>query len=496
VKADAHMQLHHGSATVPKDENTTAPESQNLGPAETPPATKVPAEGSQDQEPAKNQGNATVVSANKRAKLCKAMQKVNAGKKPLVDALRGMEISAVTNHDANNWVYKKGNKWRGYDVELLKELAQSAGFTFTIYDHPKTNDTGDELDANDRWMMETVQLYDINLDHRSLSARREKKLVVVDYGFMDASMVLVAVRDYSSDISFTTLLAPYDCNTWLAFVAITFLTAAMYYYLEAPKNPEPEAEIDEDKASVWGSLYVTIRQTATVSNLGPKTYQGKFLTVSWAIFSLVFMAGYTANLASCLVALKEGNTPWHSIDDVMNSDARICVNSGVGSRYMQKNYPQYEKVVNTKHEYAVKQMVAGKCEAALDWNANFQIAAEKQELNPNCNLQTVGYPLNSRWGGWSTVEDYQEPYCTGLVRNAIQLHFLMLKESGKLDKLYDKALLGAEKTRKTLCEAPSTEGSDEALTLQSMAGIFIIHSVVLTTAAVGTFLCCNRRAET
>merc|ERR1719238_1260008 len=121
------------------------------------------------------------------------------------------------------------------------------------------------------------------------------------------------------------------------------------------------------------------------------------MVTMWSIFSVIFLAGYTANLAACLLALREGHNLWHSMEDVINDEVRICTPGHSALRYMKENYPQYHRVVPSGR--GIDNMKAGKCEAAImhkSWLENCQV---KEDMNPTCTLHQAGQRLTSSYSG-------------------------------------------------------------------------------------------------
>jgi len=497
VKPDAHMQFSQGSG------GSLLETSANRTPSQAPVQANDTKPPSSPQKP-----------TQRRTNMCSRLKQVDSilqvgnssggapmKKKDLLDALRGKKITAVTRKGANSFVSLKGGKWAGYDVEILKELANRAGFEYEIYDDTPQKDLVGDPEGEDEWLRDAVRKYDIVLDRRARTSAHEKDLIVLDYAFVDTSLVLMTSSQQEVGGSiFATLLSPYDWQTWCAFWLITFLTCAVYYYLERPVDkPGIETEVPDCKASYLGTVYVSGMQLATIGSFSPTTRGGTFVTLSWSLFCLIFVSGYTANLASCLVYTKKTSALWLSLDEAVAADARICIDKSID--YLDENFPQYGKAVKTVEKYAsqgtqtsakhkwegaISAMVDGKCDATIGWKANFDIAVEKQDLNPDCNLMTVGPPLTYNFGGWLSLADYGGPggLCTGLIRDSLHLHFTLMKDDGTLDKIYNTHLLKMQRTRKKSCALSASSSSETSLTIEAMAGLFIFQLIMIIGTAI------------
>jgi len=346
------------------------------------------------------------------------------------------------------------------------------------------------------------------LDDKSMKSERERKLISQVFPVLDSSLVLITDQDTggAAPISLFVFLAPYEWRIWLLFLATLITTSLIYYWLEGPvtqdKNSdnssrfvEASTDVDSDKRSWYHSLYFTIQHCATIANLDPQTTPGRVLTASWSVFSIIFLAGYTANLANCLMAHREGTQEWNSINDVIEANARICVSRGTSGAYMDTNFPSYDKVIKQPQGtiYSVKDMVLNKnCEAAIVWKNTYEIAQEKQELNPDCKLHSIGAPLTTEGGGWMVYEDWTE-YCTALIHQVLHVNLLAMTEDKTLHNIYEKHFIGAERTRKEACsqvgeETAEDNGNENSLTIRAMGGVFIVYSFLLIFAIVVSFL--------
>lgn len=480
VEAGGHFQVRHGKEPEPANETVASPQAGEF------------------EDKLQTEPTAKVRAPKGRADMCDKAKQLREGKVPLAKALDGATLRAVTRPGAHNWIKKdpQTGKWSGFDYEVLKALSEKGNFQFTITEQAMT----DEQSANksqglDTWLSDTLQEYDINIEYRSMSRDREANHGVnVLFPWLDSSVIMVAQAKESIPFSVSVLLTPYDKYTWIVFAATCLVTCVAYLYVEGALRKEEE--VDEDKAGFLGSLYFALMQLATVSSLTPRTYTGKLITVSWSMVAIIFMAGYTANLATCLLEVRNSGLKWHSIADVMAAEARICIHPGASEWYMKNNFPTYDKVVLNDHVHQIENLVKGECEVALTLKNAYQISLGQQDVNPNCQLQQVGPDLTTNLAGWSISQDFGAK-CTNVIQAALHLFFEGLWEDDSLDKMYEDVLLKGEQTRAKSCAETAIDDSGDSLSLplQSMAGLFILHFSVLFSAVACMFLCASKTSE-
>merc|ERR1712232_1466990 len=140
---------------------------------------------------------------------------------------------------------------------------------------------------------------------------------------------------------------------------------------------------------------------------------------------------------------------------------------------------------------------------------------ETLEKNPCCSLTTVGPDLTFTEGAWMVKSDYVE-YCTSLVRDVLFLLSSQAEEDGIIEELYTRFLSfnadnhcpsadsikerctdgvpNSETDRRLKAKAKSAaaaaavvgeETEDDGMTLDEMAGMFLIHTICLIVSLSG-----------
>lgn len=195
----------------------------------------------------------------------------------------------------------------GYCIDLLERLAEDAAFDFDLYivgdgkygalrDGRWTGLVGDLLAGRAHM---AVTSFSIN------SARSR----VVDFSspFFSTSLgILVRTRDTASRLGAFTW--PLHWSMWLGVFAALHLTA-LFLTLYEWRSPYGLTPRGRNRATVFSyssalNLCYAILFGRTVSSKTPKCPTGRLLMNLWAIFCLLVLSSYTANLAAVMVGDK------------------------------------------------------------------------------------------------------------------------------------------------------------------------------------------------
>lgn len=195
----------------------------------------------------------------------------------------------------------------GYCIDLLERLADDTPFDFELYivgdgkygalrDGRWTGLVGDLLAGRAHM---AVTSFSIN------SARSQ----VLDFSspFFSTSLgIMVRARDTASPIG--AFMWPLHWSMWLGVFAALHLTA-LFLTLYEWRSPYGLTPRGRNRATVFSyssalNLCYAILFGRTVSSKTPKCPTGRLLMNLWAIFCLLVLSSYTANLAAVMVGDK------------------------------------------------------------------------------------------------------------------------------------------------------------------------------------------------
>ena len=184
----------------------------------------------------------------------------------------------------------------------MKALAARGGFTWEITSHPEAS-FSPELTWTG-YVDQATRKYDLSLDWWLVLPERLDLGLRAPSAFLDLSVVGAthAVEDDPSFWeNFKSFSRPFHGHLWLVFILFSVATALVYVLIEAPHQDMGLEEGAPLHHKLWQSLYTALLQFNGAGGFEPQTTPGKLLLAGYSFFILLFVAAYTANLASLLV---------------------------------------------------------------------------------------------------------------------------------------------------------------------------------------------------
>ncbi|XP_051697818.2 glutamate receptor ionotropic, NMDA 3B isoform X1 [Oryctolagus cuniculus] len=329
----------------------------------------------------------------------------------------------------------------GYCIDLLERLAEDAPFSFELYivgdgkygalrGGRWTGLVGDLLAGRAHM---AVTSFSIN------SARSQ----VVDFTspFFSTSLgILVRARDAASPIG--AFMWPLHWSTWLGVFAALHLTA-LFLTLYEWRSPYGLTPRGRNRTTVFSyssalNLCYAILFGRTVSSKTPKCPTGRFLMNLWAIFCLLVLSSYTANLAAAMVGDKTFEELSGIHDPKLHHPAQGfrfgTVWESSAEAYIKKSFPEMHAHMRRHSAPTTPHGVAMLTSDPPQLNAfimDKSLLDYEVSIDADCRLLTVGKPFAI------------EGYGIGLPRNSpltanLSEFISRYKSSGFFDLLHDK----------------------------------------------------------
>ncbi|CAH8652859.1 unnamed protein product [Heterobilharzia americana] len=336
-------------------------------------------------------------------------------KQSLQDVLTTNSTVASELHDANNSVIYVNGCCSGLTMDLLMELMKDLNFDVEMYE---VMDGFWGAWTPDGWNGIIRDLMDNRADMAVTSLKitpNRSQQIEFSVPFLETGIaVTVALREGA--IAPTAFLKPYDYQCWCVILVFSVHAtgAALYIYEWFSPNGMNRGRSPD--------------QTAVNAD-NPRGMASRFMANIWALFALVFLASYTANLAAFMIA-KEDYFELSGINDwrlqhpwnVKPPFRFATIPSGATEENIKINFPEMHKYMRKFNKSSVEEglraMKSGQLDAFL-YDANvLDYWAMKDE---GCKLRTVGnlyamtgygigFTKSSRWLTKvnSRILDYQK----------------------------------------------------------------------------------------
>eukprot|EP00929_Paragymnodinium_shiwhaense_P034025 TRINITY_DN18560_c0_g1_i1.p1 TRINITY_DN18560_c0_g1~~TRINITY_DN18560_c0_g1_i1.p1 ORF type:complete len:641 (+),score=129.69 TRINITY_DN18560_c0_g1_i1:147-2069(+) len=386
-----------------------------------------------DDVPPQARRTHTSSRSSARTPLCEQVNLLQNGTLELVDGLAGMKIrGAVTLWDDGLLAKSADGQWSGLYWELLSELAKRGGFEFELIEHP----FGEGHGWTD-WLFETMEIYDINVEYWLPTALRTSKGAFPVFGIFETStQFAVHAKPNEKKLEWFSFLYPLSDEVWYTLLASSIATSLAYTMAEWGRNEDDLMSAPAE--SIFNTIFLSLFTVTGAGTFTPKSWSGKIITWSWAWCILLFVSAYTANLAAFLIIKPKSGVSFDSLEAAMSAGTTICVWKGTPqeeylSAYIASSSPQYKGTqVTAKHP--MQALYDDDCDAALGAAIEIRTARDSYDMNPCCSLEVVGGSLTFTEGSWMVKNDYVES-CTALVRDVLFALSVRLKDEGVFDSL-------------------------------------------------------------
>ncbi|XP_036409760.1 glutamate receptor ionotropic, NMDA 3B-like [Megalops cyprinoides] len=329
----------------------------------------------------------------------------------------------------------------GYCIDLLEKLAEDLSFEFDLY---IVGDGKYGALKGGRWTGLVGDLLrggaDMAVTSFSMNSARSK---VIDYTspFFSTSLgILVRSKDTAAPIG--AFMWPLHWTMWVGIFVALHITA-LFLTLYEWKSPFGMTPHGRNRVRVFSyssalNLCYAILFGRTVSSKTPKCWTGRFLMNLWAIFCLLVLSSYTANLAAVMVGEKTFEELSGIHDSKLHHPSRGfrfgTVRESSAEDYMKKSFPEMHEYMRRYNEPTTPAGVSTLKTDPPQLDAFIMDKAlldYEVSIDADCKLLTVGKPFAI------------EGYGIGLPQNSpltsnLSAFISRYKSDGYMDMLHDK----------------------------------------------------------
>nr|XP_020470473.1 glutamate receptor ionotropic, kainate 2-like [Monopterus albus] len=387
------------------------------------------------------------------------------------------------------------DRFEGYCVDLLRELANILGFTYEVH-LVEDGKYGAQDENTGQWNGMVKEL----MDHRAdlavapltITYVREK---VIDFSkpFMTLGISILYRKPNGTNPGVFSFLSPLSPDIWM-YILLAYLGVSCVLFVIARFSPyewynphpcNPDSDVVENNFTLLNSFWFGVGALMQQgSELMPKALSTRIVGGIWWFFTLIIISSYTANLAAFLT-VERMESPIDSADDLAKQtkiEYGVVEDGSTMTFFKKTKISTYDKMwefmSSRRHSVMVKNAEEG-IHRVLTSDYAFLMESTTIEFvtQRNCNLTQIGGLIDSKAYGVGTPMG--SPY-----RDKITIAILQLQEEGKLHMMKEKWWRG-----NGCPEEESKEAS--ALGVQNIGGIFIVLAAGLVLSvfvAVGEFL--------
>ncbi|XP_026077830.1 glutamate receptor ionotropic, NMDA 3A-like [Carassius auratus] len=329
----------------------------------------------------------------------------------------------------------------GYCIDLLEKLAEDMNFEFDLY---IVGDGKYGAVKGGQWTGLVGDLLsgvaDMAVTSFSINSARSKVIDFTSPFFSTSLGILVRSKDTAAPIG--AFMWPLHWSMWMGIFVALHITA-LFLTLYEWKSPFGMTPHGRNRVKVFSyssalNLCYAILFGRTVSSKTPKCWTGRFLMNLWAIFCLLVLSSYTANLAAVMV----GEKTFEEVSGI--HDAKLhhpsqgfrfgTVRESSAEDYMKKSFPEMHEYMRNFNEPTTPDGVATLKTDPPQLDAFIMDKAlldYEVSIDADCKLLTVGKPFAIEGYGIGLPQN-------SLLTSNISEYISRYKSDGYMDMLHDK----------------------------------------------------------
>ncbi|XP_062815612.1 glutamate receptor ionotropic, NMDA 3B [Anolis carolinensis] len=329
----------------------------------------------------------------------------------------------------------------GYCVDLLEKLAEDLPFDFELY---IVGDGKYGAWKGGRWTGLVGDLLSgaahMAVTSFSINSARSQVIDFTSPFFSTSLGILVRIRDTASPIG--AFMWPLHWTMWVGIFVALHMTA-LFLTLYEWKSPYGMTPHGRNRMKIFSyssalNLCYAILFGRTVSSKTPKCWTGRFLMNLWAIFCLLVLSSYTANLAAVMVGEKTFEELSGIHDPKLHHPSQGfrfgTVWESSAEEYIKKSFPdlhEYMRRLSVPTTPAGIKMLKTNPPKLNAFIMDKSLLDYEVSIDSDCKLITVGKPFAI------------EGYGIGLPQNSpltsnISEFISRYKSAGFMDLLHDK----------------------------------------------------------
>uniref|UniRef100_A0A8C7Y0T6 Glutamate receptor n=1 Tax=Oryzias sinensis TaxID=183150 RepID=A0A8C7Y0T6_9TELE len=369
------------------------------------------------------------------------------------------------------------DRFEGFCIDLLKELAGLLGFTYEIRLVPdgKYGSQDDKGQWNGMIRELIEHRADLAVAPLTITYTREK---FIDFSkpFMSMGISILYRKPNSTNSGFFSFLNPMTPDIWV-YILLAYLGVSCVLFVIARFSPyewydahpcNPGSDVVENNFTLLNSFWFGVGSLMQQgSELMPKALSTRIIGGIWWFFTLIIISSYTANLAAFLT-VERMDTPVDSADDIAKQtkiEYGVIKDGATMSFFKKSRVSTFEKMwafMSSRPRTSLVKSIEDGIQRVL--KSDYALITESTTIDyitrRNCNLTQVGGIIDSK--GYGIGTPIGSPY-----RDKITIAILSILEDGRLHMLKEKWWSGSS----CLDEERRETGP---MGIQNLGGLFIV----------------------
>lgn len=369
------------------------------------------------------------------------------------------------------------DRFEGFCIDLLKELANILGFTYEIRLVPdgKYGSQDDKGQWNGMIRELVEHRADLAVAPLTITYVREK---FIDFSkpFMSMGISILYRKPNATNNGFFSFLNPMTPDIWV-YILLAYLGVSCVLFVIARFSPyewydahpcNPGSDVVENNFTLLNSFWFGVGSLMQQgSELMPKALSTRIIGGIWWFFTLIIISSYTANLAAFLT-VERMDSPVDSADDIAKQtkiEYGVVKDGATMSFFKKSRVSTFEKMwafMSSRPRTSLVKSIEDGIQRVL--KSDYALITESTTIDyitrRNCNLTQVGGLIDSK--GYGIGTPLGSPY-----RDKISIAILSILEDGRLHMLKEKWWSGSS----CLDERHRETGP---MSIQNLGGIFIV----------------------
>lgn len=239
-------------------------------------------------------------------------------------------------------------------------------------------------------------------------------------------------------ITFANWLRPFTPNVWWAIILTVLTSGLTWTWIEHLADDKYRKQRRTVWQGFCDGVYLSAINFPQNYEFQPTTAAGRIFGISISIWALVVTATYTANLASLLVDRKPATRRVESMDDVIALGIPVCTYANTGmDQYIQRRYRSAKRIPLSSELATYDALHEGRCELTVSYYQNWLGFERNRTYNPDCDLAWVGRTVKRIQSGFAVNADVGF-LCSSLIRDVLNIYMDELFSTDYMDDLWDE----------------------------------------------------------